>query len=77
MDDLETIRSHVRALGRKRWILLSNLSSVPLSTLSKFALGHVKEPGYDTVQKIVKALDSPDFAHASASAVAATSTAAA
>lgn len=56
MDDLERIRTKVKALTPDARETLSKLADVPLSTLSKFAHGHVREPKYNTVRAIKDAL---------------------
>ena len=56
MDDLESIRTQVRELGRRKWPGLAISAGVPQSTLAKFAYGHVKTPSYRTVAAIKTAL---------------------
>jgi len=64
MEDLEAIRARLAQLRPSVRAQVAERSGVPLSTLSKFALGHIAEPGYLTVASIVRVL--PEFESADA-----------
>lgn len=65
MEDLEAIRARLAQLTPSVRAQLAERSGVPLSTVSKFALGHNREPGYSTVAAIARVL--PEFESAAAS----------
>jgi hypothetical protein len=68
MDEIQSIRSALMAMGRSRWMALALKCHVPFSTIKKLAYGQVQDPRHRTVVALAKALrESPELLEPQAS----------
>lgn len=53
---VEALRSKLKELPRKQVLALADAAGVPRSTVEKFRLDHITEPGANKVEALSKAL---------------------